>query len=125
MNLEVFTNSLRNIEVNLVIQMKTEKKIATLKKLSMFPFLPRIGETVENPNDDIGSYFSFTVINVDHKVEATPEVWLTMKKVEYDNLVDDYWPEDCFDEDVNSYIENGWELVSSMENKIKKQDDDE
>jgi len=102
------------IKAKVQLYLVSEKRLGYLTKEIDFQCLPRTNEWVKLKNEKLGDYFGFKVDEITHREGALPEIMLQpLMKNEFEY---DFFEEDELIEYIDSYKEEGWELISLKTN---------
>lgn len=106
------------VKAKVQLYLVSERQIGYLTKEIDFHSLPRAYEWVKLKNEQMGDYFAFKVDAITHREGALPEIMLQpLMKSETDY---DYFDEKELIEYIDSYKEEGWELISLKTNTTCK-----
>ena len=102
--------------------MATPKRLVRLTKRLSFCTLPRLNEFIKIKNSALGDHFAFLVVQITHKEDGFPEVWIHTSSFVDGRSQISFWPEEELDDWVSSYAKEGWELQSDVENRTFRED---
>jgi hypothetical protein len=92
-------------------------RLARLQKTLAFSALPRLREYVKVRNREQGDYFAFSVVQITHREECPPELWLHLTRFVDGRSVIDFFEDEDLDEYIESYKQEGWLLASMVPNR--------
>jgi hypothetical protein len=104
-----------NAEVSLYLVSRA--RIARLQKTVAFATLPRAREFVKLRNRTQGDYFAFTVVQVTHREDGPPELWLQLTTFVGGRSVVDFIEDAELDDCAEGYRQEGWVLSSVTPNR--------
>lgn len=111
------------VYVKVSLYLVTGGRIARLQKTIAFAVLPRVREFVKVLNRVHGDYFAFQVVQVTHREEGSPEIWLQLTTLKDGKSVVDFFEETELDEYLTSYQREGWILASVRPNRTFRADE--
>jgi hypothetical protein len=100
------------IETNVCLYLHSHSRIALLEKTLSFQVLPRLQEFVKVKNREQGDYFAFSVVQVTHREDGIPELWLKLTACSESTSKVDFMEDEELDEYVAGYSQEGWKLAS-------------
>ena len=100
------------IDVNLSLYLPSRMRLARLRKIVAFFALPRLRELVKIRNREQGDYFAFSVVEVTHREDGPPELWLFPTSKVNARSVASFFEDSELDEYVTGYEQEGWALAS-------------
>jgi hypothetical protein len=112
-----------SIVADVAMYLATPKRLVRLTKRLSFCTLPRLNEFIKIKNQSLGDYFAFLVVQITHKEDGVPELWIHTSIFLNGRTRISFWPEEELDEWIASYEEEGWELQSDVENRMFREDD--
>lgn len=104
------------IEADVCLYLASRLRLARLEKVVRFAVLPRVREYVKVRNHEQGDYFAFTVVQITHREDGRPELWLHLRTRARDKWVIDFFEDGELDEYVTGYELEGWVLASIVPN---------
>ena len=107
---------------DVAMYMATPKRLVRLTKRMSFSTLPRLNEFIKVKNESLGDYFAFLVVQVTHKEDGSPELWIHTSSFVDGRSQISFWPEEELDDWISSYAKEGWELQSDVENRTFRED---
>lgn len=105
------------IDTKLFLYLASRERLARLSKIVKFAVLPRMHEYIKVRNRQMGDYFAFTVVQITHREDGPPELWMYLKSFVNGRSVIDFTVDSELDEYVRSYEQEGWELKSMVPNR--------
>lgn len=107
---------------DVTMYMVTPKRIVRLAKRMSFSSLPRLNEFIKVKNGSLGDYFAFLVVQVTHQEDGFPELWIHTSSLVDGRAQISFWPEEELDDWISSYVKEGWDFQSDVENQIFRED---
>jgi hypothetical protein len=95
----------------------SRERIARLQKTVAFVALPRVGEFVKLRNREQGDYFAFSVVQVTHREDGVPEVWLRLTSSIDGRSVVSFIPDGELEGYITGYEQEGWARESCVPNR--------
>jgi hypothetical protein len=105
------------VDADVFLYLVSRSRIARLQKRLSFSVLPRLREFVKVRNREEGDYFAFSVVQVTHREDDVPELWLQLTSLVGGRSVVSFVEDDELDEFIESYKQEGWNLVSLVPNR--------
>lgn len=105
------------IDADVSLYLASRERLARLQKAVAFASLPRVREFVKVRNREQGDYFAFTVVQVTHREDGRPELWLHLTTFTEGRSVVSFIEDGELDELVAGYKQEGWELASLVPNR--------
>jgi len=105
------------IDAEVSLYLVSRERLVRLQKVVAFAALPRVQEFVKLRNREQGDYFAFTVVQVTHREDRLPELWLNSTTVVEGRSVVSFLPDEELDEYVGGYQREGWQLASTVPNR--------
>jgi hypothetical protein len=112
-----------SIAADVAMYMATPKRLVRLTKRLSFCTLPRLNEFIKIKNQSLGDYFAFLVVQITHKEDGVPELWIHTSTFLNGRTQISFWPEEELDDWIASYEDEGWKLQSDVENRMFREDD--
>ena len=95
------------IETEVCLYLVSDRRIALLEKVIAFVALPRLGDFVKLANRKQGDHFAFSVVQVTHRENGRPEVWLQLTSSVGGRSKVDFFEDVELDEYVSEYRHEG------------------
>ncbi len=108
------------VDVNVSLYLVSRERIARLEKTLTLSVLPRLREFVKLRNREQGDYFAFSVVQVTHREDGPPEIWLNLTSFVDGRSVADFIEDGELDEYIESYKQEGWTFASMAPNRTFK-----
>jgi len=105
------------IDAKLSLYLISRERLARLQKTVAFATLPRLREFVKIRNREQGDYFAFTVVQITHREDGPPELWLFLTSLVSFRQVASFLPDVELDEYIAGYKQEGWILASVVPNR--------
>jgi hypothetical protein len=105
------------IDAEVSLYLVSRARIARLQKTLAFGALPRVREFVKVRNRQQGDYFAFSVVQVTHREDGPPVLWLQMTSLVDGRSVVSFFEDAELDEYVTGYQQEGWVLASVVPNR--------
>jgi hypothetical protein len=112
------------IAVDVSLYLISRERIARLQKSVAFVALPRVGEFVKLRNREQGDYFAFSVVQVTHRDDGSPEILLRLTSSIDGQSVVSFIPDGELDEYLTGYEQEGWVRESCVPNRTFRDGDD-
>lgn len=100
------------IEANVCLYLHSRSRIALLERKLSFHVLPRLHEHVKLKNREQGDYFAFEVVQITHRENEVPELWLVLPAGTENTFKVDFTADEELDDYVAGYSQEGWQLKS-------------
>jgi hypothetical protein len=105
------------VDADVFLYLVSRPRIARLQKRLSFSVLPRLREFVKVRNREEGDYFAFSVVQVTHREDDVPELWLQLTSLVGGRPVVSFVEDDELDEFIESYKQEDWILASLVPNR--------
>ena len=93
-----------------------------MQKIVGFVVLPRLHEFVKLRNREQGDYFAFSVVQITHREDGPPELWLHLSSFVGGRSVVSFIEDHELDDYVTGYKQEGWVLASLVTNRTFRDD---
>ena len=110
-----------SVVADVAMYMATPKRLVRLTKRLSFGKLPRLNEFIKIRNQSLGEYFAFLVVQITHKEDGFPELWIHTSTFVNGRSQISFRPEEELDDWIASYAKEGWELQSDAENRLYRE----
>ena len=105
------------VEAQVSLYLASHARLARLEKTVAFMALPRIREHVKLRNRELGDNFAFTVVQITHREDSLPELWLHSMSFINGRSVVDFFQDAELEEYIKSYQAEGWIMKSLLPNR--------
>ncbi|MFM9960106.1 MAG: hypothetical protein ACKV2Q_02655 [Planctomycetaceae bacterium] len=108
------------VDVKVSLYLVSHERIARLQKTLTLAVLPRRNEFVKLRTREQGDYFAFSVVQVTHREDGPPEIWLNLTSFVDGRSVADFIEDGELDEYIESYKQEVWTFASLAPNRTFK-----